>query len=69
MHAIRREIVIPPLCPVRNDRRARDFKPLNGLSNRIFIERSKVRILAVDFCDSLGDQEVLGYCQLARWVW
>ena len=42
MHTVCREIVILPLF-VRYDRRARGFKPLNGLSNRILIERSEVR--------------------------
>jgi hypothetical protein len=35
VHAKRREIVILPLFAVRNNRRARGFKPLNGLWNRI----------------------------------
>jgi hypothetical protein len=45
--------VILLLFPVRDDRRPRGFKPLNGISNRIFIERSEVRILTVAHSDSL----------------
>src|ERR1700730_1341540 len=53
MHAVSEEIVILLLFPVRNDRGACGFKPLNGVSNRIFIERSEVRILTVAHCDLL----------------
>jgi len=45
--------MILPLFAVRNDRRACGFKPLNGISNRIFIARGEIRILTVAFCDSL----------------
>ncbi len=41
MHAVREEIVILPLFAVRNDRRAYGFKPFNGVSNGIFLERSR----------------------------
>src|SRR5712664_2394130 len=40
MHAVCRKIVILPLFTVRNDRRACGLKPLNGISNRVFIEWS-----------------------------
>jgi hypothetical protein len=53
MHAVRAEIVILSLFAVRNNRRACGFKPLNGISNRIFVERSEVGILTVALCDSL----------------
>ena len=66
VHAIRREIGILPLFAVRNDRRARGSKPLNSLWNRIFIERSKVRILAVDLCNSLD--EIKRSWDIATWL-
>jgi len=40
MHAVRREIEILALFAVGNDRRARRFEPLDGVSNRIFIDGS-----------------------------
>src|SRR5258708_19108470 len=55
MHAVRREIEILPLFAVGNHRRARRFEPLDGVSNRIFEERSEARIFAVALCDSLAD--------------
>jgi len=55
MHAMRVAIAILLLFAVRNKRRACGFKPLNGISNRNFIERSGVGILAVGFCDSLDE--------------
>src|SRR5258706_8553448 len=55
MHAVRREIEILPLFAVGNDRRARRFEPLDGVSNRIFEERSEARIFAVALCDSLDE--------------
>ncbi len=66
MHAVRREIVILPLFAVRNDRRACGFKPLNGVANRIFIERREVRILTVAFCDALD--EINGSRDTANWL-
>ena len=53
MHAVRAEITILPLLAVRKAGRACGFKPLNGISNRIFIERSEVGIVTVASCDSL----------------
>src|SRR4029077_9532753 len=53
IYAVRREIVVLPLFAVGNDRRACGFKSLYGVSNRCFIERSEVRILAIAFCDAL----------------
>jgi hypothetical protein len=53
LHAVRTKIVILLLFPVRNDRRASGFEPLNGISNRILIERSEIRILTVAHCDAL----------------
>lgn len=38
MHAVSREIVIPPLFAVRNNRRACGFKSVNRVSSRFFIE-------------------------------
>jgi len=55
MHAIRVVIAIPPLFAVRNKRQACGFKPLNGISNRNFIERSGVGILTVVLCDALDE--------------
>ena len=55
MHGVRREIMVLPLFAVRNDRRPRCFKTLNGVSNRIFIERREDRILTVRFGDSLDE--------------
>src|SRR5258705_12065866 len=55
VHAVRREIVILPLFAVRNHRRACGFKPLDGVSNRIVIERSEVRILTVALCNPLDE--------------
>jgi hypothetical protein len=55
MHTVRREILIFPLFAVGNDRRASGFEPLDGVSNRIFIERSEARIITVAFCDSLDE--------------
>ena len=66
MHTVRREIVILPLVAVRYDRRACGLKPLNGVSNRIFIERSEVSILAVEFCDSLD--EIKRSWHTANWL-
>jgi hypothetical protein len=53
MHTVRREIVVPPLFTVRNNRRACGIKSLNRVSNRFFIETIELGILAVAFCDSL----------------
>jgi len=47
MHAVCREIVIPPLFTVRNNRRACGFKSLNRVSSRFFIETIEFGILAV----------------------
>jgi hypothetical protein len=58
--------MILPLFAVRNDRRARGFKPLNGISNRIFIERSEVRILTVALCDALD--QINGSWDTANWL-
>ncbi len=66
MHAVRAEIVILPLFAVRNNRRACGFKPLNGISNRIFIERSEIRILTVASCDSLD--QINGSWDTANWL-
>ena len=48
MHAIRTEMIAPPLA-VRNAWRLGGFTA-NGIPNRIFIERSEVGILTVAFC-------------------
>jgi hypothetical protein len=53
MDAVCREIVMLSLFAVRNDRRAGGFEQIDGVSNRIFIEWSEVRILTVASCDSL----------------
>jgi hypothetical protein len=53
MHAVSREIVIPPLLTVRSNRRACGFKSFNRVSSRFFIETIELGILAVAFCDSL----------------
>src|SRR5258708_33065253 len=53
MHGVRREIVIFPLFAIGNDGGTGGFKPLNRLSNRIFIEGEQVGILAVAFGDPL----------------
>src|SRR6266850_4791154 len=66
MNTVRREIVILPLFAVCDNRRACGFKPLNGISNRIFIERSKIRILTVAFCDSVD--ELNGSRDAAYWL-
>ena len=52
MHAVRQEIVELPLFAVGNDWRARSFEPFDGVSNRVVIERSEGRILAIDGCES-----------------
>ena len=57
MHAVRGEIVILPLFAVCDNRRARGLKSLNGVSNRIFIERCEIRILTVAFCDSVDQSQ------------
>ncbi len=57
MHAIRAETVILPLFSVRNDRRSRGFKPLNGISNGIF---------TVAFCDSFD--EIKGSWDTTDWL-
>src|SRR5437867_1989090 len=44
MHAVGRETDILPLFAIGHDRRARGFKPLDGVSNCILKERSEVRI-------------------------
>ena len=66
MKAVRAEIMILPLFAVRNDRRARGFKPLDGISNGIFIERGEVRILSVALCDSLD--QINGSWDTANWL-
>jgi hypothetical protein len=66
MHAIGAEIVILPLFAVGNDRRPCGFKPFNGVSNRIFIERVEARILAVALCDSFD--EINGPWDTADWL-
>src|SRR5882762_3445373 len=55
MHAVCAEIVILPLFAVRNNRRACSFKPFDGISNRIFIEKVEARILAVALCGSFDE--------------
>jgi len=57
MDAVRCEIVMLSLFAVRNDQRAGGFEPFDGVSNRIFIEWSEVRILTVASCDSLDKIE------------
>src|ERR1700680_2715196 len=66
MHAVRAEIVILLLFAVRNNRRAGGFKPFNGVSNGIFIERVEARILAVALCGSFD--EVDGPWDAADWL-
>jgi hypothetical protein len=66
MHAVREEVVILPLFAVRNDRRPGGFKPLNGISNGIFKERSEVGILTVTFCEFLD--EISGSWDAADWL-
>src|SRR5882724_4961872 len=66
MHAVRREIVILSLFAVRDDRRACGFKPLNGVSNGIFIKRIAIRILNVAPCDSLD--QINGSWDTADWL-
>src|SRR3979490_2967026 len=66
MHAVGVEIVILPLFAVRNHRRACGFKPLNGVSNRIFVKRSEVGILTVALCDSLD--QIDGPWDTANWL-
>src|ERR1700730_3978169 len=55
VHAIRREVVVLPLLAVGNDRGACGFEPLDGVPDRILIEKSEVRIVAVAFRDSLDE--------------
>ena len=55
MDAVRREIVMLSLFAVRNDRRAGGFEQFDGVSNRIFIEGSDVRILTVASYDSVDE--------------
>jgi hypothetical protein len=43
------------LFAVRDDRRAGGFEPLDGVSNRIFIEWGEGRILTIASCDSLDE--------------
>src|SRR6266436_2286604 len=66
MYAVRAEIVILSLFAVRNDRRPRGFKPFNGVSNGIFIERGEARILTVAPCDSLD--QLNGSWDAADWL-
>jgi hypothetical protein len=66
MYGICAEIVILPLFPIRNDRRPRGFKPLNGDSNGIFVKRSEVGILTVAPGDSLD--EINGSRDTADWL-
>jgi hypothetical protein len=47
--------VILSLFTVRNDRRACGLKPLNGISNRIFIKRFKTGILTAGSGDPLDE--------------
>src|SRR5712691_12262049 len=55
MHAVRQEIVILFLFAVSNDWRACGFELFDGVSNCVFIERSKGRILTTEFGDSLEE--------------
>ena len=66
MHTVRAEIVILPLFGVRNDQRPCGFKPLDGISNRILVEKSEIRILTVAFCDSLD--QINGSWDTADWL-
>jgi hypothetical protein len=66
MYGIRAEIVKLPLFAVRNDRRASGFKPFNGVSNGIFIERSEVGILTIAPRDSLD--QLNGSWDTADWL-
>ena len=66
MHAIRTEIMILPLFAIGNDRGTYRFKPFNGVSNRIFIERVEAGILAVALCNSF--EEIDGPWDTADWL-
>jgi hypothetical protein len=57
--------MILPLFAVRHDRRARGFKPFNGISNSIFIERGEAGILTVALRDSFD--EISGSWDTANW--
>jgi hypothetical protein len=63
MHAVRAEILILPLSPSATTG-AYGFEQFNGISNRIFIERSEVRILTDAFCDSLDRSKSPGILPL-----
>jgi hypothetical protein len=47
--------VVLPLFAVRDDRRARGFEPLDGVSNGNFVERIEAGIFAVASCDPLDE--------------
>ena len=52
MHTVSREIVIPPLFTVRNNRRACGFKSLNRVSSRFCIETIELGILGALYQDA-----------------
>src|SRR6266404_1231473 len=55
MYAVCQEIVILPLFAVRDDRRSRGFKPFDGVSNCLFVERGKGGVLAIDLGEFLDE--------------
>src|SRR6202171_5472408 len=55
MYAVCQEIVILALFAVRDDQRSRGFEPFDGVSNRIFVERGKDGVLAIDLGEFLDE--------------
>src|SRR5438128_6117194 len=55
MYAVRQEIVILLLFAVRDDRRSRGLESFDGVSNRVFVERGKRWVLAIDSREFLDE--------------
>jgi hypothetical protein len=55
MYAVCQEIVILPLFAVRDDRRSSGFKPFDGVSNGLFVERGKGGVFAIAFGEFLDE--------------
>src|SRR6266851_3841054 len=66
MNTVSREIVVLLLFAVCDDRRACGFKPLDGISNRIFIKKSELRIFIVALCNFLD--EIDGSWNTTDWL-
>ena len=60
VHAVRPEVVVLPLLAVGDDRRAGGLEPLDGVADRLVVERVQRRVGAVSRRDRLDEPRGLG---------